>query len=122
MGYSDLGSYGAEIETPNIDHLTENGILFTQMHNTSKCFPSRAVLLTGQYAQQVGMDKSEGGLENAVMFGEVLSKVGYTTVYVGKHHGTDNPYLLYLSYQALYDPLHAPEEDIGIFKNSIFNT
>ncbi|MDZ7720784.1 MAG: arylsulfatase [Balneolaceae bacterium] len=92
MGYSDIGPYGAEIETPNLDRLAENGIRFTQMHNTSKCFPSRAVLLTGQYAQRVGMSESPDSLTNAVMFGEVLKNAGYTTIFVGKHHGTDNPH------------------------------
>lgn len=92
LGYSDIGAYGSEVETPNLDRLADNGIRFTQMHNTSKCFPSRAVLLTGQYAQRVGMGESAGEFEQAVMFGEVLSEAGYKTIFVGKHHGTDNPY------------------------------
>lgn len=92
LGYSDIGAYGSEVATPNLDRLADNGIRFTQMHNTSKCFPSRAVLLTGQYAQQVGMGDSPGGMEQAVMFGEVLSGADYTTIFIGKHHGTDNPY------------------------------
>ncbi|SMO73600.1 arylsulfatase [Fodinibius sediminis] len=92
LGYSDIGAYGSEINTPNLDRLAKNGIRFTQMHNTSKCFPSRAVLLTGQYAQQVGMDEAPEDFEQAVMFGEVLSRAGYTTIFVGKHHSTDNPY------------------------------
>jgi len=92
LGYSDIGAYGSEIETPNLDRLADNGIRFTQMHNTSKCFPSRASLLTGQYAQSVGMGDSPGALNNAVMFGEVLKSAGYTTIFVGKHHGTDNPH------------------------------
>jgi arylsulfatase len=92
LGYSDIGAYGSEISTPNLDRLAENGIRFTQMHNTSKCFPSRASLLTGQYAQRVGMDESPGAFRNAVMFGEVLKSAGYRTIFVGKHHGTDNPH------------------------------
>ncbi|MDR9366389.1 MAG: arylsulfatase [Balneolaceae bacterium] len=92
LGYSDIGAYGSEIETPNLDRLAENGIRFTQMHNTSKCFPSRASLLTGQYAQRVGMSESPDRLSNAVMFGEVLKAAGYKTIFVGKHHGTDNPH------------------------------
>jgi arylsulfatase A-like enzyme len=55
MGWSDLGCYGSEIRTPNLDRLAQNGIRFTHMYNTSKCFPSRACLLTGLYAQQVGL-------------------------------------------------------------------
>ena len=93
LGYSDIGAYGSEIETPNLDRLADNGIRFTQMHNTSKCFPSRASLLTGQYAQSVGMGHSPGALNNAVMFGEILKRTGYTTIFVGKHHGTDNPHV-----------------------------
>ena len=92
LGYSDIGAYGSEIETPNLDRLADNGIRFTQMHNTSKCFPSRASLLTGQYAQRVGMGESPDSLNNAVMFGEILKSSGYTTLFVGKHHGTDNPH------------------------------
>ena len=92
LGYSDIGAYGSEIETPVLDRLADSGIRFTQMHNTSKCFPSRAVLLTGLYAQQVGMHEQPGAFRNAVMFGEVLKRVGYRTLFVGKHHSTDNPY------------------------------
>ncbi|MDR8393989.1 arylsulfatase [Aliifodinibius sp. S!AR15-10] len=92
MGYSDIGAYGSEIQTPNLDRLAENGIRFTQMHNTSKCFPSRAVLLTGIYAQQSDMHEQPGAFQNAVMFGEVLKRAGYRTLFVGKHHSTDNPY------------------------------
>ena len=55
MGWSDLGCYGGEIKTPNLDRLAENGIRFRQFHNTAKCMPSRACLLTGLYAQQCGM-------------------------------------------------------------------
>ena len=57
LGWSDLGCYGSEVQTPHIDRLAEKGIRFTQFHNTSKCFPSRACLLTGIYAQQSGYDR-----------------------------------------------------------------
>lgn len=78
MGYSDLGCYGGEVQTPNLDHLAEQGIRFTQMYNTSKCFPSRACLLTGVYAQQcdMGHSKRDGKIKNAVTFGEVLGTAG----------------------------------------------
>ncbi|MFU8893257.1 MAG: sulfatase-like hydrolase/transferase [Luteolibacter sp.] len=92
MGFSDIGSYGAEIDTPHLDRLAENGLRFTQMHNTSKCFPSRAALLTGLYPQQCGMDQSPGKFSNGIFFGEVLRRAGYRTLFVGKHHGTDNPF------------------------------
>lgn len=92
MGWSDLGSYGSEVSTPNIDRLAENGIRFTQMHNTSKCFPSRATLLTGIYAQQSGYDINyKQPLSHSVTLGEVLQTVGYRTLWAGKHHGIENP-------------------------------
>jgi len=92
MGFSDIGCYGAEIDTPNLDRLAGNGLRLTQMHNTSKCFPSRAVLLTGLYPQQCGMDHGPGKFTSGIFFGEVLRRAGYRTLFVGKHHSTDNPY------------------------------
>ncbi len=92
MGWSDLGCYGSEIRTPNIDRLADGGMRFTQFHNTSKCFPSRACLLTGVYAQQNGYDRSfNQPLARAVTLGEVLRKAGYITLWSGKHHGLENP-------------------------------
>lgn len=92
MGWSDIGSYGGEVETPNLDRLAENGIRFTQMHNTSKCFPSRATLLTGVYAQQCGYDLTyKQPIKNAVTLGEVLQTEGYRTLWAGKHHSVENP-------------------------------
>ena len=70
MGYSDLGCYGGEINTPNIDSLADNGLRYTQMYNTAKCFPSRACLLTGVYAQQSGMDKKHAKMLNSATLGE----------------------------------------------------
>src|SRR5690606_33986977 len=67
LGYSDIGAFGSEVETPTLNALALEGIRFTQMHNTSKCFPSRAVLLTGLYAQQVNMDQEPIDIRNAVM-------------------------------------------------------
>lgn len=92
LGYSDIGAYGSGIATPHLDRLAEQGIRFTQMHNTSKCFPSRAVLLTGLYAQQADMHDRPEVFHNAVMVGEVLKSAGYRTLFVGKHHSTDNPW------------------------------
>ncbi len=92
LGWSDLGCYGSEISTPNIDQLAEHGIRFTQFHNTSKCFPSRACLLTGVYAQQSGYAKTyKQPLQKAVTLGEVLREAGYITLWSGKHHGVENP-------------------------------
>lgn len=90
MGWSDLGCYGGEIKTPNIDSLAESGIRFTQCYNTAKCFPSRATLLTGIYAQQSGMDRNYGKMLNSVTLGEVLKTKGYRTLASGKHHGKEN--------------------------------
>ncbi len=90
MGFSDLGCYGSEISTPNLDKLATNGIRFTQMHNTAKCFPSRACLLTGLYAQQTDMHKRPGELKDSVTFGEALRSAGYRTMMFGKHHGREN--------------------------------
>src|SRR4051794_13972897 len=53
MGYSDLGCYGGDINTPNLDALAKNGLRFTQFYNTARCWPTRGALLTGYYAQQI---------------------------------------------------------------------
>jgi len=92
LGFADIGNYGSEVATPNLDRLAENGVRFTQFHNTSKCFPSRASLLTGLYAQQVGMDRRPREIINGVTIGEVLKSAGYRTLAAGKHHGTENLY------------------------------
>ena len=92
MGWSDLGCYGSEVQTPHIDRLAFEGMRFTSFHNTSKCFPSRACLITGVYAQQCGYSNAfNGPLENAVTLGEVLREAGYITLWSGKHHGLENP-------------------------------
>jgi arylsulfatase A-like enzyme len=92
LGWSDIGSYGSEVETPNLDWLAENGVRFTQMYNTSKCNPSRAALITGLYAQQVGYEATYlQPLKNGITFGELLQSAGYRTLWAGKHHGFDHP-------------------------------
>ena len=93
MGYSDIGCYGGEVLTPNIDRLARDGLRFTSMYNTSKCFPSRACLLTGVYAQQCNMGRSpRGGIKHAVTLAEILKTQGYRTLAVGKHHSTVSLY------------------------------
>lgn len=92
MGYSDLGCYGGEINTPNIDQLAKSGIRFTEFYNTAKCMSSRACLLSGLYAQQCGMDKQPAAIVNGVTLAEVLGKAGYRTYASGKHHSTENLY------------------------------
>lgn len=93
MGFSDIGPYGSEVATPNLDRLADEGMRFNNFHNTSKCFPTRAALMTGQYAQRVGMSTSPTSVfENHVTLGDVMRTAGYKTLMVGKHHALDNPY------------------------------
>src|SRR5262245_18523147 len=56
MGFSDLGCYGGQIETPNLDALAAGGLRFTQFYNTARCWPTRGAILTGYYAQQIRRD------------------------------------------------------------------
>jgi arylsulfatase A-like enzyme len=96
MGYSDLGCYGSGIDTPNLDQLATDGLRFTNFHNTSRCCPTRASLLTGLYSHQAGvgaMTKDEGKPgyrgklnRNCVTLAEVLKPAGYTTLMTGKWH------------------------------------
>ncbi|RIJ48185.1 arylsulfatase [Maribellus luteus] len=87
MGYSDLGCYGGEIQTPNIDRLAEEGVRFTQMHNCARCCPTRASLLTGQYPQVAGINGMGVNLAmNTATIAEVLKENGYRTGMTGKWH------------------------------------
>ena len=100
MGYSDIGCYGSEIETPNIDSLARNGVRFTQMYNTARCCPTRAALLTGLYSHQAGVggmvqDQGKPGYrgrlnENCVTIAEALRPAGYRTLMAGKWHVGEN--------------------------------
>jgi len=82
MGYSDLGCYGGEIQTPNVNSLAQRGLRFTHFYNNAKCVPTRASLLTGLYSQQSG----EGRYRNCVTIAEALKAAGYRTLMVGKWH------------------------------------
>ncbi|SFF05662.1 arylsulfatase [Thermophagus xiamenensis] len=87
MGYSDLGCYGGEIHTPNIDQLASQGIRFTQMYNTARCCPSRASLLTGHYPHRAGINGMGVNLSmNTATIAEVLKENGYHTGMTGKWH------------------------------------
>src|SRR3954468_23821735 len=96
MGYSDLGCYGGEIATPNLDALAKNGLRFTQFYNCARCCPTRASLLTGLYPHQAGIgdmtaDQGAPGYRghlqaNAVTIAEVLKAAGYRTLMAGKWH------------------------------------
>ncbi len=98
MGFSDLGCYGSEIRTPNLDALAKEGLRFTQFYNTARCCPTRASLLSGLYPHQAGMGHMTGhgsGREDGyagdlnrrcVTIAEALRPAGYRTYLSGKWH------------------------------------
>jgi arylsulfatase len=99
MGYSDIGCYGGEINTPNLDQLAANGLRFTQFYNTARCCPTRASLLTGLYPHQTGIghmtdaghkiEAYKGDLNtNCLTIAEALKLGGYSTYMAGKWHVT----------------------------------
>ncbi|MGI9472705.1 MAG: arylsulfatase [Rubripirellula sp.] len=87
LGFSDIGCYGGEIDTPNLDALAENGVRFSQFYNTAKCHSSRVSLLTGQYCIAAG----DTALSHAVTSAEVLGNAGYATAMTGKWHLKEQP-------------------------------
>ncbi|AYN66628.1 arylsulfatase [Euzebyella marina] len=120
LGFSDLGCYGGEINTPNLDRLAATGIRSTSFYNTSRCCPTRASLLTGLYPHQAGLGRMtmDAGLpgyqgtlnENTVTIAEVLKKEGYQTGMVGKWHVSETndlggeKQLKWLAHQENYGP------------------
>ncbi len=98
MGFSDIGCYGSEIPTPNLDGLAAHGVRFTQFYNTPRCSPTRASLLTGLYPHQAGMGWLDNKVEpqsrgfhgrllpRCVTIAEVLRNAGYFTAMSGKWH------------------------------------
>lgn len=100
MGYSDIGSYGGEVQTPNLDKLASEGIRYKQFYNAARCCPTRASLMTGLYPHQAGMGwmaaadlgtpAYQGNLNNeCVTIAEVLKTAGYSTYMTGKWHLTN---------------------------------
>ncbi len=98
MGFSDIGCYGSEIDTPNLDQLAEDGLRYTQFYNTARCCPTRASLLTGLYPHQAGIghmmeDRGHEGYRGdlnrkSVTIPEVLKSAGYRSYLSGKWHVT----------------------------------
>ena len=96
MGYSDLGSYGSEINTPNLDRLAKEGLILREFYNNSICAPTRASLLTGQYQHKAGVGYFDVNLglpayqgylnKESLTLGEVFRSGGYSTLLSGKWH------------------------------------
>jgi arylsulfatase len=100
LGYSDLGCYGGEIATPNLDGLAQQGLRYSAFYNTARCWPTRSSILTGYYAQQIRRDALEGvkggGAQGtrpawARLLPEMLRKVGYRNYHSGKWHINGRP-------------------------------
>jgi arylsulfatase len=109
LGFSDLGCYGSEIPTPNIDALAQHGVRFTDFYNQARCCPSRAALMTGRYPHQVGIGCMIDGYAKWIReaadrpsyqdhlnpesptIAELLRKAGYRTMMCGKWHLGDRP-------------------------------
>lgn len=127
LGYSDIGCYGGEVKTPNLDRLAENGVRFTHFYNTSRSCPTRASLLTGLYPHQAGVgrmtfDDHKPGYRgtmthNGVTIAEVLKENNYNTAWVGKWHVAETPLRpdqrQWLAHQVKHDEF-APKENYPI--------
>ncbi|MEJ7830930.1 MAG: sulfatase-like hydrolase/transferase, partial [Segetibacter sp.] len=100
MGFSDIGAYGGEVNTPNIDKLAKEGLRYKQFYNAARCCPTRASLITGLYPHQAGMGwMAAANLgtpayqddlnKSCVTIAEVLKTAGYGTYMTGKWHLTN---------------------------------
>jgi arylsulfatase A-like enzyme len=124
LGYSDLGCYGGEIPTPNIDRLADGGVRMTQLYNSARCCPSRASLVTGLHPHQTGIGSFAhrkpvtnrgpayiGNLNNkCVTMAEVLDAAGYQTYMVGKWHMSE-PGPVERGFDEFYGYVHGYEQD-----------
>jgi arylsulfatase len=116
MGFSDLGCYGSEIETPTLDALARRGVSFTQFYNTGRCWPTRAALMTGFYAQAVNRDTLTFTDQSTIgsrpswapLLPALLKPAGYATFHSGKWHLDGEPLACGFdhSYQLLDDNRH----------------
>ncbi|MEY4387781.1 MAG: Arylsulfatase [Verrucomicrobiota bacterium] len=139
MGFSDLGCYGGEIQTPNLDGLAANGLRFTQFYNTSRCWASRASILTGYYPQAVRrdllpeVDRGEYGMFGPIsgangirprwaqMLPAFLKPLGYRSYHSGKWHmdgdrlaaGFDHSYSLE-DHNRFFNPQNHLEDDVKL--------
>ncbi len=101
LGFADLGCYGSEIATPNLDSLAAGGVRFKQFYNTARCWPTRGALLTGYYAQAINRDSLPGlggggkgtRPEWAVLLPQMLRPLGYRSYLSGKWHVDGIPLL-----------------------------
>ena len=124
LGYSDLGCYGGEIHTPNLDRLAQNGLRFSRFYNAGRSCPTRASLLTGLYPHQAGIGRMtfddhlpgyRGTMtHNGVTIAEALKQNGYQTGMIGKWHVAETPLRPdqreWLAHQVQHDEF-APKEN-----------
>jgi arylsulfatase len=122
MGFSDIGCFGGEIRTPNLDRLASNGLRFTRFYNTARCWPTRTCILTGYYAQEVRMDPLQGPLPKWTrVMPQYLKPLGYRCYHSGKWHlmgapksiadaGFDHSYRLE-DFDRHFNPLRHFEDD-----------
>ncbi|MCP5110208.1 MAG: sulfatase-like hydrolase/transferase, partial [bacterium] len=124
LGFSDLGCYGGEIPTPNIDRLADGGVRLTQLYNSARCCPSRASLVTGLHPHQTGIGSFAhrkpvtnrgpayvGHLNNSsVTMAEVLKSAGYQTCRAGKWHMSE-PGPIERGFDEFYGYVHGYAQD-----------
>lgn len=119
LGYSDLGAYGSEINTPNLDRLAKQGLRFQEFYNNSICAPTRASLLTGQYqhkagvgyfSNDLGLPAYQGYLNaESLTLAEVLKSNGYNTITAGKWHVSGKN--VSLPWQRGFDSVYPRDDD-----------